>query len=111
MGFFFQVNFYDKYDVEKVLNMAFLTVDGNYGGRRIGETLAKKAEEHILKNFPDVKLMHVETTGVASAAIFRKRGFQSISSVVYDNYEDKHGAKIFQNLGPHKACIGWIKKL
>ena len=96
--------------MDNMVIFSMISVHEDYGGRGIGSQLAQKSEEFLRAQRPDVKLISCETTGAGSAKIFQRQGFQKLSEVVYETYQNSQHETVFLGIPePHRACIVWAK--
>ena len=59
------------------------------------------------------KVAKAEATGIYIQAIYKKLGFDTLGSFLYENYEgtDEHQNPVFQNMGKHKSIDFMIKRI
>ena len=59
------------------------------------------------------KVAKAEATGIYSQAIYKKLGFDTLGSFLYEDYEatDEHENPVFQNMGKHKSIDFMIKRI
>lgn len=98
-----------RFDVTSALHLHGVTVDKRYRGKAIGKLLFKECFN--LAKHRDYRLVSADCTSVYSIRIAEAVGMKCVSTVTYEEYNDKIGEKIFQPISPHTEIKTFVKKI
>ncbi|XP_076044066.1 arylalkylamine N-acetyltransferase-like 2 [Oratosquilla oratoria] len=79
------VDFYEQYDVTKILELAMITVSAEYAGRGIGKKLVQIAE----RNGKELgcELATAQATAIPSQKMLERLGYESQYTMDYESFE------------------------
>uniref|UniRef100_A0A0K8TQB9 aralkylamine N-acetyltransferase n=1 Tax=Tabanus bromius TaxID=304241 RepID=A0A0K8TQB9_TABBR len=103
------VNFFDRFDVEKVFDIRILSVDPHYRGMGIAKRLMRESEKIAIEN--GFKIMKADATGICSQKVCAQNGFEKISEVIYSEYVDNDRVPILNVEPPHDKLMIMFKML
>lgn len=101
------VDFLSQFGEERMFVYNMIAVKGAFSGRGIATEMIRFSERLALE--AGFRVLTSETTGIMSAKVFAKLGYERVKELEYNQYEAKSGGKIFANLDPHKSCVVWLK--
>lgn len=102
-------NVCERFDVDEALHIHSTAVDKEYRGRAIGKLLF--AECFRIAKERHFRLVSAECTSVYSVRIAESLGMRHVSTVTYDEYNEKIGFKMFNPIAPHYEIKSFVKQL
>jgi len=95
-----QIDYFEKYQVEKLLSFELLNVSRTHSGRGIASTLVQQSV--ALAKQRQVTCLLALTTGIFSAKIFARHSFRTIKEVPYATHREA-GKLVFPATGIHTS--------
>ncbi|KAK9738015.1 Acetyltransferase (GNAT) family [Popillia japonica] len=104
-----EANVFERYpDVNKMILVEILSVDGSWRGQGIAKKLMNKTRD--LAREQGVKLMRVDCTSHFSAKAIARLGFECIYRLKYEDYKE-NGRAVFDPEAPHKEVTVYIQRI
>lgn len=104
-----QSNVCERFGVTEALHLHGVAVDKAYRGRAIGKQLFNKCFEEAKKR--NYHLVSADCTSIYSVRIAQSVGMEFVSTVTYDEYNEKIADKIFYPTPPHVEIKTFVKKI
>lgn len=102
-------NVCERFDVNEALHIHSTAVDSECRGRAIGKLLF--AECFRIARDRNFRLVSAECTSVYSVRIAEQLGMRHVSTVTYDEYNEKIGCKMFTPIAPHFEIKSFVKQV
>lgn len=104
-----KANVCERFGVTEALHLHGVTVDKAYRGRAIGKQLFNECFKEAEKR--NYRLVSADCSSIYSVRIAQSVGMECVSTVTYDEYNDKVGSKIFYPTPPHVEIKTFVKKI
>lgn len=102
-------NVCERFCVTEALHLHGVSVDKKYRGRSIGKRLFNECF-NVAKS-RNYQLVSADCTSVYSIHIAENVGMKLVSTVTYDEYNNKIGDKIFSPIKPHTEIKSFVKRI
>lgn len=96
-------------DVEKILSLKILSVDGSWRGQGIAKALIDKSRD--LCREQGYNLMRVDCTSHYSARAVARLGFECVYTLQYADYHDENGCPVFVPEPPHSEVKIYVQRV
>lgn len=104
-----KANVCQRFGVTEALHLHGVTVDKAYRGRAIGKQLFNECFKEAEKR--NYRLVSADCTSIYSVRIAQSVGMECVSTVTYDEYNDKVGDNVFFPTPPHVEIKTFVKKI
>ncbi|KAF5289848.1 hypothetical protein FQR65_LT10664 [Abscondita terminalis] len=104
-----ELNLFETYNVDKIFELRFLSVDSRYRGRGIANELFVRSE--IIAEEYGLKIIKVDATSMFTQKICEKFGLTTAKSVVYKEFKDENGKLLYNTKSPHDYYKVMLKEL
>lgn len=102
-------NICQRFNVQKVLHVHVLGVNGKMRGQNIGRRLVEKVLN--LAKCLDYEIVAADCTSFYSARLFERMGFECINVKYYKDYINEYGKQVFKPKMPHECVKTFALKL
>ncbi|KAF2351086.1 Acyl-CoA N-acyltransferase [Trinorchestia longiramus] len=103
-----EVDFYEKYGVDRIMQFDLLNVSKDYSGRGIAAMLVQQSV--ALARQENLTCLVALTTGIFSAKIFARHNFRTIREIPYSSHRE-NGKLVFPSTGIHTSARILVKIL
>lgn len=101
--------FCERFSCRTALHLHSVTVDKAYRGKSIGKLLYLECFRIAANR--NYHLVTCDCTSIYSSRIAESVGMDCVSTVTYDEYNDKVGDKIFHPIPPHSEIKSFAKRI